>query len=54
MEQTFVKEQEKINVIVNPQDKQKAQNNLDAKKAIINSVALPKVALRNPPTRGPE
>ncbi|HRI00886.1 MAG TPA: DEAD/DEAH box helicase family protein [Saprospiraceae bacterium] len=36
MEQTFVKEQEKINVIVNPQDKQKAQNNLDAKKAIIN------------------
>jgi type III restriction enzyme len=36
MEQTFVKEQEKINVILNPQDKQKAQNNLDAKKAIIN------------------
>lgn len=36
MEQTFVKEQEKINVIANPQDKQKAQNNLDAKKAIIN------------------
>lgn len=36
MEQTFVKEQEKINVIVNPQDKQKAQTNLDAKKAIIN------------------
>ncbi len=36
MEQTFVKEQEKINIIVNPQDKKKAQNNLDAKKAIIN------------------
>jgi type III restriction enzyme len=36
MEQTFVKEQEKINIIANPQDKQKAQNNLDAKKAIIN------------------
>ena len=36
MEQTFVKEQEKINVIVNVQDKQKAQTNLDAKKAIIN------------------
>lgn len=36
MEQTFVKEQEKINVIVNPQDKQKAQNNLDAKRAIIS------------------
>ncbi len=36
MEQTFVKEQEKINVIANPQEKQKAQNNLDVKKAIIN------------------
>jgi type III restriction enzyme len=36
MEQTFVKEQEKINIIVNLQDKQKAQNSLDAKKAIIN------------------
>jgi type III restriction enzyme len=36
MEQTFVKEQEKINIIANPQDKQQAQNNLDAKKAIIN------------------
>ena len=36
MEQTFVKEQEQINVIANPQDKQKAQNNLDAKKAIIS------------------
>jgi type III restriction enzyme len=36
MEQTFVKEQEKINIIVNVQDKQKAQTNLDAKKAIIN------------------
>lgn len=36
MEQNFLKEQEKINVISNPQDKQKAQNNLDAKKAIIN------------------
>lgn len=36
VEQTFVKEQEKVNVIANPQDKQKAQNNLDAKKAIIN------------------
>ena len=36
MEQTFAKEQEKINVIANPQDKQKAQSNLDAKKAIIN------------------
>jgi len=36
MEQSFVKEQEKINFIANPQNKQKAQNNLDAKKAIIN------------------
>lgn len=36
MEQIFVKEQEKINVIANVQDKQKAQNTLDAKKAIIN------------------
>ena len=36
IEQTFIKEQEKINVITNPQEKQKAQNNLDAKKAIIN------------------
>lgn len=36
IEQNFVKEQEKINVIANPQEKQKAQNNLDAKKAIIN------------------
>jgi type III restriction enzyme len=36
MEQTFVKEQGNINVIANPQDKQKAQNNLDAKKAILN------------------
>lgn len=36
MEQTFEKEQEKINVIANPQEKQKAQNNLDAKMAIIN------------------
>ena len=35
MEQTLVKDQEKINTIANPQDKQKAQNNLDAKKAII-------------------
>ena len=45
MEQTFVKEQEKINVIVNPQDKQKAQNSLDAKKAIIN--VLPKFSSLN-------
>ncbi|MEZ5032157.1 MAG: DEAD/DEAH box helicase family protein [Saprospiraceae bacterium] len=36
LEQTFVKEQEKINVISNQQEKQTAQNNLDAKKAIIN------------------
>ncbi len=36
MEQKFEKEQEKINVIVNTQEKQKAQNSLDAKKAIIN------------------
>lgn len=36
IEQAFIIEQKKINVIVNPQDKQKAQNNLDAKKAIIN------------------
>ena len=36
MEQTFEKEHEKINVIANPQEKQKAQNNLDAKMAIIN------------------
>ena len=35
-EQKFVKEQEKIDVIVNVKDKQKAQNSLDAKKAIIN------------------
>lgn len=45
MEQTFVKEQEKINVIANPQNKQKAQNNLDAKKAIIN--VLPDFASLN-------
>ncbi|MEA5141891.1 DEAD/DEAH box helicase [Arcicella rigui] len=47
MVETFVKEQEKINVITNPQDKQKAQNNLDAKKAIINALpnfnSLPEV-----------
>lgn len=36
MEHTFIKEQEKINVIAIPQDKQKAQNILDAKKAIIS------------------
>jgi type III restriction enzyme len=36
MEQTFAKEQTQINVIANLHDKQKAQNNLDAKKAIIN------------------
>lgn len=36
IEQTFIIEQKKISAIANPQDKQKAQNNLDAKKAIIN------------------
>ena len=36
MEQTFVIEQEKINVIADKQTKQKAQNGLDAKMAIIN------------------
>ncbi len=36
LEQTFAKEQEKINVIPNIQEKQKAQNTLDAKKAIID------------------
>ncbi|MDD2637305.1 MAG: restriction endonuclease subunit R, partial [Bacteroidales bacterium] len=36
MEQTFEKEQERINIMPNVQEKQKAQNTLDAKKAIID------------------
>jgi len=35
-EQNFEKEQEKVNTITNTEQKQKAQNTLDAKKAIIN------------------
>ena len=35
-EQNFEKEQEKVNTITNVEQKQKAQNTLDAKKAIIN------------------
>lgn len=35
-EQNFEKEQEKVNTISNTEQKQKAQNTLDAKKAIIN------------------
>lgn len=35
-EQNFEKEQEKVNTIINVEQKQKAQNTLDAKKAIIN------------------
>lgn len=35
-EQNFEKEQEKVNIITNVEQKQKAQNTLDAKKAIIN------------------
>lgn len=35
-EQNFEKEQEKVNAIANTEQKQKAQNTLDAKKAIIN------------------
>lgn len=35
IEQSIISEQEKINIISNPQVKQKAQNNLDAKKAVI-------------------
>jgi type III restriction enzyme len=36
VEKKLDNEQEKVNTITNQQDKQKAQNNLDAKKAIIN------------------
>lgn len=36
LEHTFVKEQEKINAIPNQKEREKAQNNLDAKKAIID------------------
>lgn len=36
IEQNFEKEQEKVNTITNTEQKQKAQNTLDAKKAIIN------------------
>jgi type III restriction enzyme len=35
-EQNFEKEQDKVNTITNTEQKQKAQNTLDAKKAIIN------------------
>lgn len=35
-EQNFEKEQEKVNTITNAEQKQKAQNTLDARKAIIN------------------
>jgi type III restriction enzyme len=37
-EHTFIKEQEKINTIVNAEEKQKSQNGLDAKKAIIKAL----------------